>query len=164
MRTRPISAALTPAALAALAAGGLAACSDSTNPLGTTSYVSAMTDAEEVPPTGTAATGRATYMLTGRTITYTITVEGLSGPAVAAHIHVGAKGVNGPIVLPFSPASVASGQLASGTIDLDQPIVFGSSSITGDSLLVLMNNGNAYTNVHTAAHPGGEIRGQIVKR
>ena len=33
-----------------------------------------------------------------------------------------------------------------------------------DSLLVLMRNGHAYVNVHTVAHPGGEIRGQVVKQ
>ena len=64
-------------------------------------------------------------------------------------------------IVPFDHAAVQTGQVASGTINLDQPIVSGASSITGDSLLVLLGNGNAYTNVHTAANPGGEIRGQI---
>jgi hypothetical protein len=53
---------------------------------------------------------------------------------------------------------------SSGTIDLDQPIVSGSSSMTGDSLLALFNSGNAYTNVHTVPFPAGEIRGQIIKQ
>jgi Cu/Zn superoxide dismutase len=151
---------------AALAAVGLmAACGDDTNnPGGTTTYVSAMSAANESPPTGTGATGTATYTLTGRTITYTVAVSGLSGTAIAAHIHIGAEGVNGPIIVPFNPAAVQSGQLASGTINLDQTLTFGANSITGDSLLTLFNNGNAYTNVHTPAHPGGEIRGQIVKQ
>jgi hypothetical protein len=161
-QTKLVAAAL---AAAGAAAGLMAACNDDTNnPGGTTTYVSAMTDALEVPATGTGATGTATYSLSGRTITYTITVNGLSGNAIAAHIHVGAAGVNGPIVFPFTPAAIQSGQLATGTINLDQPIVNGASSITGDSLLVLFNNGNAYTNVHTPAHPGGEIRAQITRQ
>jgi hypothetical protein len=54
--------------------------------------------------------------------------------------------------------------VASGTIDLNQPISNGSSSISGDSLLTLLNAGLLYTNVHTAANPGGEIRGQITRQ
>jgi hypothetical protein len=53
--------------------------------------------------------------------------------------------------------------VASGLIDLTQPISNGSSSISGDSLLSLLNSGRTYTNVHTAANPGGEIRGQILR-
>jgi hypothetical protein len=38
-----------------------------------------------------------------------------------------------------------------------------SKGVSGDSLKVLLNNGNAYVNVHTAAHGAGEIRGQVAK-
>jgi hypothetical protein len=91
-------------------------------------------------------------------------VNGLSDTAIANHIHVGDSQTNGAIIVPFNPAHIKTGQLASGTIDLDQPIVSGSSSMTGDSLLALFNSGNAYTNVHTVPFPAGEIRGQIIKQ
>ena len=156
MRTRILG-------LAALAlAGFAAACDDDTNDPGdTTTYTSDLRGSNEEPPVTTAATGTGTYTLSGRTITFTLAVNGLSGPAIGAHIHRGAEGENGPIIVPFNHAAVQTGQVATGTIDLDQPIVSGSSSITSDSLLALFENGNAYTNVHTSANPGGEIRGQV---
>jgi hypothetical protein len=152
----------------AVAAGIIAACDDddSTSPdTATVTYVSNMSAASEIPPsTGSSGTGTATYVLNGRMISYTVTVNGLSDTAIASHIHVGNSQTNGAIIVPFNPAHIKTGQLASGTIDLDQPIVSGSSSMTGDSLLALFNSGNAYTNVHTVPFPAGEIRGQIVKQ
>jgi CHRD domain len=65
--------------------------------------------------------------------------------------------------VPFNAAQVRTGEVASGLIDLTLPISNGQSTITGDSLLFLLNRGLAYTNVHTPAHAGGEIRGQILK-
>ena len=151
----------------AVAAGIMVACddSDSNSPNTTVTYVSNMNATSEIPPSaGSTGTGTATYVLSGRTISYTVTVDGLSDTAIANHIHVGNSQTNGAIIVPFNPAHIKTGQLASGTIDLDQPIVSGSSSMTGDSLLVLFNNGNAYTNVHTVPFPAGEIRGQIIKQ
>jgi hypothetical protein len=151
----------------AVAAGIIAACDDddSTSPNTTVTYVSNMNAASEIPPSaGSSGTGTATYVLSGRMISYTVTVDGLSDTAIANHIHVGNSQTNGAIIVPFNPAHIKTGQLASGTIDLDQPIVSGSSSMTGDSLLALFNSGNAYTNVHTVPFPAGEIRGQIVKQ
>ena len=151
----------------AVAAGIIAACNDdSTSPNTTTvTYVSTMSATSEIPPSvGSSGTGTATYVLNGRMISYTVTVNGLSDTAIASHIHVGDSQTNGAIIVPFNPAHIKTGQLASGTINLDQPIVSGSSSMTGDSLLALFNSGNAYTNVHTVPFPAGEIRGQIIKQ
>jgi len=139
------------------------ACSgDSTGPgATTTTYVAQLSSANEVPAIAGAASGTATFTLTGKTLSYVVNVNGLSGNAVASHIHGGAAGVNGNILVPFVAAGVQSGQVASGSVDLSQPISNGTGSISGDSLLTLLNKGLLYTNVHTAAHPGGEIRGQI---
>ena len=140
------------------------ACSDSTSPAGTR-YISTMTGPNERPtPNTSAATGTATYVLTGNLLTYTITVSGLTAPASGTHIHVGASTVAGPIVVPYTVSATQNGVVTSGTIDLTYPIASGSSSITGDSLKALLENGNAYTNVHNSSFPGGEIRGQIVKQ
>jgi Cu/Zn superoxide dismutase len=153
------------AALAAViaAAGAVVACSSDPTAPQSTMYVARMSGANEVPRVTVGASGTATLTLTGRTLSYVVTVNGLSGNAAASHIHVGAAGSNGGIVVPFNAAGVQSGQVASGTVDLTQPISNGTTSISGDSLLTLLNNGLLYTNVHTAANPGGEIRGQITR-
>jgi hypothetical protein len=104
--------------------------------------------------------GTATLLFSGHMLKYTVNVKGLSGPATMAHIHVGAPGASGPPVYTFAINKVAAGKLAEGTIDLSMAA---SKTVSGDSLKVLLNNGNAYINVHTAAHPGGEIRGQVVR-
>lgn len=149
---------------AMLIVGAAAACSsdDTMSPKSTT-YVAQMSTANEVPAVDGTATGTATFTLTGKTLTYVVNVSGLSGNALASHIHLGAAGTNGGILYPFTAAAVQSGQVASGTIDLTRPVSNGTSSITGDSLLTLLNNGAIYTNVHTAANAGGEIRGQILR-
>ena len=140
------------------------ACSgDSTGPGATsTNYVAQLNSANEVPGIAGGANGIATFTLTGKSLSYVVNVSGLSGNAVASHIHGGPAGVNGGILVPFVAAGVQTGQVASGTVDLTRPISYGTSSISGDSLLTLLNKGLLYTNVHTALHPGGEIRGQIV--
>ena len=146
------------------AAGVVAACSkDSTAPARGTMYVAQMNSANEVPAVAGNATGTATFTLSGKTLSYVVTVNGLSANAVASHIHVGDATTNGNIVVPFTAAAVQSGQLASGTVDLTQPFTLGNTTISGDSLLTLLNNGMLYTNVHTPNNAGGEIRGQILK-
>ena len=97
---------------------------------------------------------------------------------MAAHIHVGAVGVNGPVVaFLFGPAAAGGGRtdgvLATGTITSDQ--VDGPDGLGVETLADLldeMRSGNAYVNVHTndgvgdpdsgpGDFPGGEVRGQI---
>ncbi len=161
MRSRVIAGAVA-VALVAL----FAACdSGSTTPTVTsTTYISTMSGANEVPARATPATGTATYVRTGNLLTYNITATGLTTPVSASHIHVGAAGVNGPVIFPYTSNAVTSGVVTSGTIDLSLPIVNGQTSITGDSLMKLFNAGLAYSNVHTPTFAGGEIRGQITKQ
>lgn len=123
-------------------------------------YTARMNASNATPPTKEDGTGLASIRIYGHTLQYTVTVSGLSGPATAAHIHVGADGVSGPPVYTFTIKNVAKGKLSEGTIDLSKNV---SNGVSGDSLRVLLDNGNAYVNVHTAKHPGGEIRAQIVK-
>jgi hypothetical protein len=159
MRVRILASAVVLAAI-----GGFIGCSSSTGVSGTT-YISTMTGANERPTANTStATGTATYVLNGNQLSYTVSVTGLTTPATGAHIHVGASTVAGPIIVPYTVSATQNGIVSSGTIDLTFPIVSGNSSITGDSLKVLLNNGNAYTNVHNSTFPGGEIRGQIVRQ
>jgi len=155
------------AALAvAIVAGAVVACNDDdTNgpALQTATYVANMSTANEVPAVPGTASGTATFTLNGKTLSYVVTVNNLSANAAASHIHGGAANANGGILYPFTAASVQSGQVASGTIDLTQPVSNGTTSISGDSLLTLLDKGLLYTNVHTANNPGGEIRGQITR-
>lgn len=103
----------------------------------------------EVPPTTSTGTGTATATLNTATrkLTWDVTYSGLSGPAKAAHIHGPAvPGKNAPVVIPFT------GNLAS-------PIK-GSKTLTAAQAANL-EAGKYYVNIHTAANPGGEIRGQL---
>jgi Cu/Zn superoxide dismutase len=124
-------------------------------------YVAKMTGPSEVPANTEKGTGTASFTMDGTNVTYTITVADLTGPATAAHIHIGGPTVAGGVAYGFKVTAAASGTIATGTIDLTKPA---SATVSGDSLKALFNNGNAYVNVHTAAHPGGEIRGQVAKR
>ncbi|MDE3054828.1 MAG: CHRD domain-containing protein [Gemmatimonadota bacterium] len=121
-------------------------------------YVAQMTGAAETPSTNVTGTGTATLVLEGNRLHYTLTVKGLSGPATMAHIHVGKVGVSGPPVFSFPVKHEAAGTLAEGSVDLAKEV---SKGVSGDSLKALLADGGAYVNVHTKAHPGGEIRGQV---
>ena len=161
MRSRIILGAVALASVAAFAACG------SSDIVATPSvtYISQMNAANEKPnANASSATGTATFTLTGNTLSFVVTVSGLTGPATASHLHVGAAAATGGVIVPFVTGSVQSGNISSGTIDLSTTVSNGLSTITGDSLRVLLNNGNAYTNVHTSANGGGEIRGQIIKQ
>ena len=159
--------AITSAALVAAAS-----CSSSTSP-SSIHYTASLSAANErqTNPDGTpktinsTATGTATLTLTGNdTLTYTVTVANLTAAATASHIHVGTAAVSGPVVNGFVVnAGVTSGVVTSGTIILSN-LVAASGQISGDSLRVLLDNGNAYVNVHTSTYPAGEIRGQIVRQ
>lgn len=113
-----------------------------------TNFRATLTGAQEVPPVATSASGTGAFTLTGSGgLVYSITVTGLSGPITGAHFHLGAAGTSGPVVQGIT----FTGTTASGTW----------SSIP-DSLINTLLTGRIYVNIHTAANPGGEIRGQVV--
>lgn len=110
-----------------------------------------MSGLNEVPPVLTTAFGLGGCNITlgHDRIRYRMLVKGLSGPIIAAHIHKGDVGVAGPVVRGLSFA----GNTLIGDIHLD--------SLPIDFLLSLFA-GEYYVNVHTAANPDGEIRGQLL--
>jgi hypothetical protein len=103
----------------------------------------------QTPPNQTGGTGmiNATFDTSSRMLTWQGTYSGLTGPATAAHFHGPAEpGKNAGIVVPSPAASPIQG---SATLNETQ-----AADLIG---------GKYYFNVHTAANPGGEIRGQVVK-
>ena len=150
----------------------LAACGDddATTAPPPERWSSTLSGANEVPPATTTATGSATFEAVGDTaISYAITAT-ITGVTMG-HIHTGAAGVNGGILVWLAPPNGTAAQPASGAINGQLSTgritaswirgVSGQPAISLDSLRRLMRSGNAYVNVHTSAFGGGEIRGQI---
>ncbi|QPF82891.1 CHRD domain-containing protein [Bradyrhizobium genosp. L] len=105
----------------------------------------------EVPPNTSAGTGTADidYDAASKKLTWKLTYSGLSGPATAAHFHGPAEtGKNAGV-------AVAIPNATSSPVD-------GSATLT-DAQAADLLAGKYYVNVHTAANPGGEIRGQVTK-
>ena len=107
-----------------------------------------MSAAEEVPVNASTATGTGTLVVdpANRAVSGSIILTGMT--ATAAHIHLGAVGVNGAVIVPLT-------QLTPGTWSVPANTTF-----TADQLKAY-KQGNLYFNAHSAAFPGGEIRGQI---
>jgi hypothetical protein len=106
----------------------------------------------EVPPKDSAGTGTLTGTLNTETneFTYHIEFSGLTGPVAAAHFHgPAAEGVNAKPQLPIKGTPITS------PID-------GKATLTAEQAKDLLD-GKWYFNLHTAANPGGEIRGQVLK-
>jgi len=106
--------------------------------------------ASEVPPVDSKGTGTvtATFDTTSKKLSWKGSVTGLSGPATAAHFHLGEAGKNGGVVLPIAGADKGSFE--------------GSATLTDAQAEELMA-GKWYINIHTAANKGGEVRGQVTK-
>jgi CHRD domain len=121
----------------------------------------------EVPPTNTKATGTAEFTLSsdGRSMKYEVTVKGIDNVRLA-QIYQGKKSENGPVVVTLirfkalTPTGPLDGLLAEGNITADKL----QGPLNGkqiSDLTKLIDDNNAYINVHTKQDPDGEIRGQI---
>jgi hypothetical protein len=135
-----------------------------------------LTGADEVPAVDTSAIGKVVFKVSrdGESIRYRLVAANINNP-FAAHIHMGAPGVNGPVVVLLFSGPVASGPhnglLSTGTIT--------AANLTGplagqplSALVDLLESGGAYVNVHTndgidppntgaGDMASGEIRGQL---
>ena len=125
------------------------------------SFTIALTQAEEVPtPKPTGASGTAVVIVYADEIEYQLSAQNITGITMA-HIHNGAPGVAGPIVvtlfLPGTATGNVNGTFASGRLNAGNL----PSGVTIESLKALLNGGNAYINVHTTLNQPGEIRGQL---
>lgn len=114
-----------------------------------TSFNAVLTGAAEVPPTPTAGAGTLDANLDRSTglLRWKLTYSGLTGAATMAHFHGPAlPGSNAGVVVPFANAASPSE---------------GQATLTPAQVTDL-TAGKWYVNVHTAAHPAGEIRGQMM--
>ena len=160
-----VTAALALSALVSVSSGSLVTLSHAQ---GEQKFTAKMTGKDEVPPHDTKATGTAEFTLSadGKTMSYKVDVMNIDKVTVA-HIHQGKPGENGPPVVwlfnsSSNPTGPMNGKLSEGKItssDLVGPLKGKQIS----DLVKLINDGNAYANVHTQQNPKGEIRGQISK-
>ena len=111
-----------------------------------------LTAAQEVPPTTSMGKGMATVTVDTATkeVTWKVEYSGLTGDALAAHIHGPADaGANAGVEVNLGAGGMKNPLEGSMTVD--------------DAKLADITGGKTYVNVHTAANKGGEIRGQLKK-
>ena len=113
------------------------------------SFVATLNGASEVPANASAASGTATLNFNTTTKIFTILVTYSGFTSTAAHIHQGATNIAGPVIFGFTPFA--------------SPINYTSVALDATQEANLMTN-QFYVNVHSAAFPGGEIRGQLIKQ
>jgi hypothetical protein len=112
------------------------------------SFRANLTGGAEVPPCDADGTGTALVTITDTTVAYTITVANIDAPT-AQHIHIGAAGVNGAIVVNLPGTWV--GNTLTGT----------TTTTSAQAAAIIANPSGFYVNVHTNACPGGAVRGQL---
>jgi CHRD domain len=132
----------------ALAMGILAGCSQMSQMMhGDSGQHVTLSGANEVPAVSTSASGSGMVTVKAdRSVSARITVTGMS--ATAAHIHMGAAGANGPVIVPFTKSG-------------DNTFVAPEGAKMTDDQYESYKRGNTYVNVHSAKNPGGEVRAQL---
>jgi hypothetical protein len=110
-------------------------------------FVASLTGAEVVPPVATEATGSLTLVLNAARTELRFQLRHNVAGASLAHLHLGAPGVNGTLIISFTPLS---------------PDTMGTVAITADQATAL-EAGGVYADIHTAAAPIGAIRGQVLR-
>jgi hypothetical protein len=126
----------------------------------------------EVPPVVTATTGKVEIEFNGDETKAEFELEVRKGVRVRqAHIHCGARGVNGPIVVflagNHNPGWDVDGSWIENTTVTDTNVLARTSAECPFAIANLRDvaraarEGVAYVNVHTTVNPGGEVRGQL---
>ena len=110
----------------------------------------ALSGKNEVPPNDSTATGTATVRVgADRGVTVNISVSGMT--PTAAHIHQGAAGANGPVIVPLDKTG-------------DNTFASKADAKMTEAQYEAYKAGNTYLNVHSAKFPAGEIRAQLSGR
>ena len=124
-------------------------CDDDDEPNPNVTYTATLSGAKETTPNTSTATGTATLVFNTTAKTFTVTVLHTIASPTMGHIHKGAAGTNGGVVYPFTT--------------LASPISYTSATLTAEQEADL-NAGLLYVNLHSAAFPSGEIRGNLTKQ
>jgi predicted small secreted protein len=131
-------------AVVGLLAAALAACTTMQGMMGGESLT--LSGANEVPPVTTSASGKGTVTVNSdRTVSGSITTSGIN--PTMAHIHEGAAGTNGPVIITL-------------TKEGNNFKVPANAKLT-EAQYASYKAGRLYVNVHSAAYPGGELRAQL---
>jgi hypothetical protein len=105
-----------------------------------------LSGAEEVPPVSASGSGSGTIRVNSDgTVSGSVNTTGVEG--TMAHIHQGAKGQNGPVIIPLTKSG-------------DTYTVPAGAKLN-DAQMKAFQSGGLYVNVHTAKNKGGEVRGQL---
>ena len=134
------------AAAVALAVTAFAGAAPRANPIMAAAKLTASEDVPAQVVKNTKGSGSFTLDITGTKATFTLKFSGLTGPATAAHIHLGGMGKSGPVIVPLCGPCKSP--------------VKGKATFSA-ALLKDLKTHKLYVNVHTAKNPNGEIRGQL---
>ena len=156
-----IGTALAAAAASTMLATSAASASDLTPPVGITVpgdpnaapavLVASLEGRNEVTSGATVGQALELIGIEGNTVSYSVSWRGIGTPTEAA-IHAGARGVDGPVVVPLFTTPPRSGGFASGSVTVSDPTLL-------DALR--SNPGDFYTDLHTTAFPDGAARAQL---
>lgn len=130
--------------LVVLASVSLAACAGMMSG-GSTVRVN-LSGTEEAPPLSVPGSGSGNFTIgEDGSVTGSVTTTKVDG--AAAHIHIGARGKNGPVIVPLTKSGHSYSAPAGAKLN--------------DAQMQAFKAGNLYVNVHTARNKGGEVRGQL---
>jgi CHRD domain len=127
-----------------------------------------MSGGEEAPTplnTGAVGTAEVAVDVSNREITVVLNLFNLPTGTTAGHIHAGARGTAGPVIVDFTFPAGRTGDLPI-TFRLGEAAFRARPEIgiaTFDDAMQTITGGNGYVNVHTTQYPAGEIRGQLVR-
>ena len=143
MRTLPLTHKRITTAILSSGLAVFAACSS----MAAMSETLTLAGTAEVPPVTTTATGSATVTIgADRSVKVSVTAKDMT--ATASHIHIGAAGTNGPVIVPFTKSG-------------DNTFSAAPDAKLTEEQYAAYKAGNLYVNVHSAKNPGGEIRAQL---
>jgi uncharacterized cupredoxin-like copper-binding protein len=149
---RTLGAAIVVAALVAVGVSAVSMASSSSTPV----WKATLNATQEIPKQvvkDATATGTFSGTLTGTKLKFTLTFSKLTGAATAAHIHLGATGKSGDVLVPLCGGSPLCKSPVARTVTVTKTM---AAMLVKDYPKHLL-----YVNVHTAKNPNGEIRGQL---
>lgn len=115
-----------------------------------------LTTGQETGEVVSDGSGSFSYEISGNQLCYTLTVRDLTAAPVAAHIHIGARNVAGPVVV-----ALATPPAATSSVSACITATEGGNMTPAELAAIAANPRSYYVNVHTPRYPGGEVRGQL---